>query len=100
MIDKSATLPLECPRYFRFPAAIDTRGETGSRCVHSEPVRRCPRNGKRVKDLLYATVIDHGKAQIRGNPLVSPETGPKYDDGIAEGDTTVCHSLPGTPFFP
>ena len=71
------------------------RGETGSRCVHliNEPVRRCPRNGKRVKDLLYATVTYHGKAQIRGDPLVSPETGPKYYDGIAEGDATACSTF-------
>ena len=52
-----------------------------------EPFRHCPRNGKRVKDLLYATVHQHGKAQVRGIfPLVSPETGLKYYDGIAVGD--------------
>jgi hypothetical protein len=29
-----------------------------------ESSRRCPRNGKRVRDLLNATVLRHGKAQI------------------------------------
>jgi hypothetical protein len=31
---------------------------------YGESSRRCPRNGKRVSDLLNATVLRHGKAQI------------------------------------
>jgi len=46
--------------------------------LFTEQGRRCPRNGKRVKDLFTATVRLHGKAQIRGNPLASPETGLKH----------------------